>query len=193
MKSGNDMEILKIIQERYSPRAFSDQTVDMPTLEYLFDAARRAPSSRNEQPWKFIYAIKEGSLNFQKFLGFLTASNQKWACTAPVLVAGITRLNYQSNQQPNEYAWYDLGQSIAYLTLQASGFGLYVHQMGGFDREKAKLELHLPQDSQVVVMVAIGYKGDIHRIPSEFHEGELNRKTRFPLGQILSKNQWSWE
>jgi nitroreductase len=181
------MNLINLIHNRFSPRAFSDQTVSQEQLELIFEAVRWAPSARNEQPWHYIYLFNDDSEKYHQILGLLSDWNQKWAQSAPVLVAGISELNYKHNNLPNEYAWYDLGQSVAYMTLQASEMGLHIHQMGGFDRIKAKKLFQLSDNSQVVVMMAIGYKGSLDRIPEAYHEAELTKNGRKSLVEMVTK------
>jgi nitroreductase len=182
-----NMSIKNLIHERTSPRAFSEQTVSLEQLEMLFEAARWAPSSRNEQPWRYMYALKADSDKYGNMLELLSVWNQKWAQTAPVLIAGISKLTFDHRNLPNEHAKYDLGQSVAYLTLQASDLGVHLHQMGGFDHEKANRLFQLPENFQVVVMIALGCKGTLERIPESYHLEELKKQVRLPLSEIASK------
>jgi nitroreductase len=182
------MNLINLIHNRFSPRAFSNQTVSQEQLELIFEAARWAPSARNEQPWHYIYSCKDDSEKYHQMLGLLTDWNQKWAQSGSVLVAGISKLNYNQKNLPNEDAWYDLGQSVAYLTLQASEMGLYIHQMGGFDRNKANKLFQLPESSQVVVMMVVGYKGSLDRIPEAYHETELIKNGRRLWNENVTKH-----
>jgi len=182
------MNLINLIHSRFSPRAFSEKTVSQEQLEQLFEAARWAPSARNEQPWNYIYASKDDPNQYAQMLELLSDWNQKWAQSAPVLVAGISKTTYAHHNKLNEYAWYDLGQSVAYLTLQASEMGLHLHQMGGFDRNKANKLFKLPENSEVVVMMVLGYKGLLDRIPESFHEAELTKNGRRSLDEMVTKH-----
>lgn len=182
------MSILNLIHNRYSPRAFSEQMVSTEQLDLLFEAGRWAPSSRNEQPWRFFYATKENIEHFNAYFSILNAWNQKWAQSAPVIIAAVAKLNSDHNNMPNSHALYDVGQAVAYLTLQATDMGLYVHQMGGFYPDKAKEVLNLPDGFAAITMLVVGYKGSPDRIPEEYQKTENKKSERLPLNSLVFCN-----
>jgi nitroreductase len=179
-----------LLEKRYSPRAFSEKSIAPTDLELLFEAARWSPSARNEQPWRFIYASKENSESYQQMLHILNDWNQQWAQSAPVLIAAVAKKNYNYKKTTNEHAWYDLGQSVAHLTFQASALGLYVHQMGGFSKEKASQWLGIPEGYEPVTMIALGYKGELERIPESYRADETKTRERLKPECIQFENQW---
>src|SRR5262245_37401846 len=130
-----DHEILEVIRDRWSPRAFdASREVTPGDIRRLFEAARWAPSSRNEQPWRFVLADRRRTPDaFAALLDSLTPKNQTWAAAAPVLVLVAVRLTHEKDEIVNSHAWYDAGQAVAFLTLQATAAGLAVRQMQGFD------------------------------------------------------------
>ena len=139
-----DYPVHELIRERWSPRAFSDQPIAPEVLRSLFEAARWAPSSSNEQPWAFIVATKDDTATHAKLLSTLVESNQVWAKNAPVLGIAVSKLTFARNGNPNRNAFYDTGAAIAYLTMEATSRGLFVHQMGGFDPRKATELFSIP-------------------------------------------------
>src|SRR5260221_5310512 len=131
-------EILDVIRLRWSPRAFDTAEVASGELKRLFEAARWAPSSSNEQPWRFVVTDRRHTPEaFQALLETLTPSNQGWARAAPVLVLIAVSLTLSRSGALNRHAWYDAGGAVALLTLQATALGLGVRQMEGFDHDRA--------------------------------------------------------
>lgn len=126
-----DHSIHELLAKRWSPYAFANRPVSHDDLRSLFEAARWAASSYNEQPWRFVVAMKEDSEDFERLLSCLVEGNQAWAKSAPVLVIGCTSLNFERNNQPNTAAVHDLGLASANLTFEAMARGLFVHQMIG--------------------------------------------------------------
>ena len=144
-----EMPVLETILERRSGRAFSDRSIESEKIQSLFEAARWAPSSSNEQPWTYIYATKGQPELWGRLFDALVEGNRIWAEKAPLLILSMVRKNFIWNDKPNGSASYDLGAANALLSLQATHLGLNVHQMGGFDRERARVNLNVP-DSHVV-------------------------------------------
>src|SRR5215467_11266332 len=124
-----DHPIHELIAKRWSPYAFSDRTVSDDDLKSLFEAARWAASSYNEQPWRYIVATKANAAEFERLLSCLLEGNQAWARAAPVLALGCTSLRFALNGKPNAAAAHDLGLASASLTFEATSRGLFVHQM----------------------------------------------------------------
>ncbi len=174
-----------IIKNRYSTRAFSEKAIVGEKILSLFEAARWSPSSRNEQPWRFIFGTKEDQTTFNKIAGILNPSNHLWAYKAPLLILTIAKLNINSSEQINRHALHDLGLAIANLTFQASALDLYVHQMGGFDQKKARDIFKIPLNYEPVTVLAVGYKGDLKILPENLKVRELSERKRKDLREIV--------
>ena len=174
-----EMPLLETIQRRRSKRAYSDRPIEPEKIQSLFEAARWAPSSLNEQPWVYIYATKEQSYLWGKLFDALADGNKIWAERAPLLIMSLVRKNFVRNEKPNGSARYDLGAANAFLTLQATHLGLNVHQMGGFDRQRATVNLNVPDTHEVAVMIAVGYSGDPDMLPENLKERELSPRERY--------------
>lgn len=179
------MELLKSIKERYSPRAFDSREIEQEKIDALFEAARWAPSSYNGQPWRFIYATKENSELWDKLFDALVEFNQTWVKNAPMIILAVARKTYEHNQQPYAHNWHDVGLAVGNLMNQATEMGLYMHQMGGFDFEKAASNINLPDELEPVSMIAVGYKGDINVLPEDFQKMENQPRTRKALNDIV--------
>jgi nitroreductase len=182
-------KIHDLLARRRSPRAFSEQPVGPTLITALFEAARWAPSSANEQPWHFIVASKEDS-SYTRLLGSLSEKNRRWAGHAPVLVAAVAQTTYRRSGAPYQHAWYDLGQSVAHLTVPASSFGLVVHQMGGFDEVKLAEQFPVPAGYEPVVVFAIGYPAGAETLPDDLRQREEAPRSRRPLESFVFTEKW---
>lgn len=181
--------ILPAISERWSPRSFSPQVPDKAVLMRLFEAARWAPSAMNAQPWYFIIGSADTPDTHQKIFSTLRENNQRWAQHAPVLVLAVMNA-LRENGQPHRWAAYDLGQSVANLSIQATAEGLSVHQMGGFDREKAAELFHLPEGYEAMTAIAIGYAGSADALSGETYEQEVSPRTRKGFSEFIFGAEW---
>jgi len=181
-----------LIRKRKSIVLFSDKPVEKEKLELIFDSARWAPSSFNEQPWRFLYAEKENENEFMKFASAIDDHNRTWASKAPVLILSIARTNLSHNDRENKYAFYDVGQAVATLALQATDLGLYPRQMAGFHPEVAREELSIPDGFEPVSMIALGYPGEVDENTDERLAWKQNHKrTRKPLSEIVKEGTWN--
>ncbi len=180
----------ELIQNRWSPRAFSDKTVSAEILRSLFEAARWAPSSNNEQPWAFLVATKDQPENFEKALGSLVEFNANWAKKAPVLVIAVAELAFAKNNAPNRNAFYDVGAASLQLSIEATARGLVVHQMAGFDPETAKEAFNIPQGWEPIAAMAIGYPGDASSLPEPYQTREKAPRTRKPIREFVMSGEW---
>ena len=184
-KASRDYPVHPLLAERRSLRAFSPKTVEPEILGSLLEAARWAPSCANEQPWSFIVAAKNDKPEFERLLGCLIEFNLDWAQHAPVLILSVARMIFQSTGKPNRHAFHDVGQAIASLTVQATASGLVVHQMAGFDVEKARREFSIPQDHEPVAVTAIGYPGSPEDLPDKLRQKELAPRQRKALAEFV--------
>lgn len=177
--------VLPVFHERWSPRSFSAREVSRESLARVFEAARWAASSSNEQPWRFIVGVR-GSETYDKIFASLVPFNQKWASTAPVLILGTALANSARSGAPNRYALYDLGAAASYMTLEATSLGLATHQMGGFDQDKARELLALPADCLIGSVIALGYQDEPEKLSDQtLIERELAPRDRKPLSEIV--------
>jgi nitroreductase len=171
--------VLEVIENRKSRRAYSTQPIETEKITSLFEAARWAPSSMNEQPWVYIYATKDQPELWNKIFDALNESNQVWAKDAPLLIVSLARKYFTRNQRINTSAKYDLGAANAFLSLQASSLGLNVHQMGGYDAIKFRDNLNISEEFELGVIMAIGYPGDADALPENLKVRELSPRTRY--------------
>ena len=182
-------QIHDLLKSRWSPRAFSDQLVEIEKLLSLFEAARWAPSAGNTQPWAFIITTQQSPEPFAKLLDTLSEKNRSWAKNAPVLVLAVVHSEREPGK-PNAWAGYDLGQAVAHISVQANALGLYLHQMAGFDREQTARVFELPAGYEPITVFTVGYPGDPASLPDDLRERELAIRTRKPLSEIAFDGIW---
>jgi|HubBroStandDraft_6_1064221.scaffolds.fasta_scaffold583054_2 nitroreductase len=185
-----DHPIHELLAKRWSPCAFADRPVPVEDLRSLFEAARWAASSYNEQPWRYIVATKESPEEFERLLSCLVEGNQAWAKGAPVLALGCAALKFAHNNKPNAAALHDLGQASAALSVEATARGLFVHQMAGILPDKARQLYQIPVDSQALTGLAIGYLGSPDALPEAYRKRDLSPRQRKPLAEFIFGGQW---
>lgn len=186
----SDFPVHQLIRERWSPRAFADKAIPQDILRSLFEAARWAPSSNNEQPWAYMVATKDDKANFEKMLGVLVEFNAGWAKNAAVLAIAVAKLFFSQNNAPNRNASYDTGAASALLSVEATARGLAVHQMAGFDPEKARQTFGILAGWEAIAALAIGYPGDPDSLPPKLKDRELAPRTRKPLSEFVMAGKW---
>ena len=172
-----------LILNRWSPRSMTGEALNDDDIMSLFEAARWAPSSYNNQPWRFIYA-KRNTEHWDRFFNLLAEGNKNWTKNAALLVVVISRKNFEFNEKPAITHQFDAGSAWENLALEASSRGIVAHGMQGFDYEKAGVNLGVPHDFEVMAMIAIGKKGPIEILPPELQEKE-KLTDRKPLKEII--------
>jgi nitroreductase len=185
-----DHPVHECIAGRWSPYGFSDRRVSKEDLCALFEAARWAPSSYNEQPWSYIVASKDNPEDFGRVLSCLVEGNQAWAQAAPVLALGCTSLNFVLNGKPNAAAVHDLGLASGNLCLEATARGLYVHQMIGIVPDKVREVFRVPEGVRPLTGLAIGYFADANSLPDKLKERDLAVRTRKRLKEFVFGGTW---
>lgn len=185
-----DHPIHQLLAARWSPYAFQDRPVSDGDLRSLFEAARWAASSYNEQPWSYIVAKRGNPEEFQKLLSCLVEGNQVWAKAAPILALGVVRLRFARNSEPNRAAVHDLGLAAGNLLVEATARGLSVHQMIGIVPEKAREVYGIPEGSEAWTALAIGYPGDPNSLPERLKERDLAPRQRKPLREFVFSGKW---
>jgi nitroreductase len=181
-------KINQIILNRWSPRSMTGEELDEDTIMSLFEAARWAPSSFNNQPWRFIYA-KRNTKYWDKLFVLLAEPNKVWAKDAALLVVVLSNKNFEYNGKFSITHQYDAGAAWENLALEASTRGLVAHGMQGFDYEKTRENLEIPEDFDVMAMIAIGKRGPKENLPPNLQEKE-NPTDRKPLNEIVMEGSF---
>jgi nitroreductase len=186
-----EFEISPTILKRWSPRSMTGETIDKNELMSLFEAAKWAPSSFNEQPWRFLYATKDSS-NWQLFFELMGEFNQGWTKNAAALVLVISRNNFAYNDKPNVNHSFDAGAAWENLALEASEKGLVAHAMAGFDADKARVDLKVPEHYSIEAMIAIGKPAKKEDLPEGLQENE-KPSDRKKLTEIIKEGIFSFD
>lgn len=169
------------ILNRHSPYEFLDKPLSDEVVQRLFDAARHAASSYNEQPWRFIYATQRQPQAYDRILACLIEANQQWAKQAPLLILTFARNVYTQNGKANYHAQHDLGLAVGNLTVQASLLGLKLHSMGGIDSDAIRKSFGVPDTYDIMTAIALGYSDEQH-----------NRKPRKEISEIAALGGWDF-
>jgi nitroreductase len=190
MKAVTDYPVNELIASRWSPYSFANRAVSDEDLRSLFEAARWAPSSNNEQPWSYIIAKREDADEFGRLLSCLVVFNQVWAKAASVLALSFSRLNFASNNEPNSAAIHDLGLAAGNLVLEATTRGLSVHQMAGILPDRARELYSVPEGYEPKTAIAIGYAGEPIELPEKLRARDSARRPRKPLKEFMFSGKW---
>ena len=178
-----DYPINELIAKRWSARAFSTRPVERSKLLSVLEAARWAPSSRNEQPWRYIVFTIDNPEKLKKAQSVLKDIND-YAKRAPILICAITKKTYSDNGIYNRLHFHDLGAANENMFLEAFNQGLIMHEMGGFDVQKAREVFNIPEDFEVGIMIAIGYQDIHHILPERLIEKAFIPRQRKSLSEI---------
>jgi len=181
--------IVDMILQRWSPRALSDEPVTDDELMRLFEAARWAQSSYNAQPWRFVYA-HHGAAEWGQFFDFLVPFNKRWADKAAVLIVVLSRKRFERNDKPSRTHSFDTGAACQNLALQGYAQGLVVHGMEGFDYDRARKELGVPEEYAIEALFAVGKPGKKRDLPQELQERE-EPSDRKPLKLSVFKGSFN--
>ena len=185
-----DRPIHPLLAERWSPYAFTDEGVTEEDVIALFEAARWAASSYNEQPWRFIVARREEPAVFARVLSCLVPFNQGWAGHAPVLALGLVRTLRPGDGSPNAAAQHDLGLAAATLTVEATHRGLSVHQMSGIVADRIRDAWALPDDVLPLTALAIGYAASLAATPEDLRDRQRRPRERRRLPEFVFGERW---
>ena len=185
-----DHPIDELFLDRWSPRAMTGEAISQEELMVLFEAARWAPSSYNNQPWRILYARRDGE-HWQMFFDLLVEFNQTWAKNAAALLLFISKTTFDMNGDPSITHSFDTGAAWENLALQGWLKGLVVHGMQGFDYERARTALSIPEGFRVEAMAAVGRPGDASLLPEALKERE-SPSDRRKLDQTICEGPFSF-
>lgn len=183
-----------LIRKRWSGRAFiENKPVEREQIIALLEAARWAPSCWNDQPWRYIVFDRFHNKDaWQKAYGCLSEGNQKWVIQAPVLLIAFADTRFTRNGKPNRWGQHDTGAASTSLCLQAASMGLMAHQMGGYDRDKVRETFAIPEQFDIMSMIAVGHPANEEQIDRDELERELEPRERVPLGDRFFDSTWEY-
>lgn len=185
--------VLSVIADRWSPRSFSDRPVELEKLRSMFEAARLAPSAHNNQPSRFL-ATRKGQGDDHRRLSACLSPHNDWAEKAPVLIlAGVTRKRF--SQQTAAWVEYphcthDLGLAVMSMILQAQSVGLSCHPLAGFDPDLARAAFGAPPLYELMLVLAVGYRGPAEQLPEHLLARELAPRVRRPVEEFVFEGAW---
>lgn len=186
----SEYPVHELILNRWSARSFSDEPISEVELMTLFDAARWAQNSFNNQPWRYLYACKD-SPSWQKFFDLLVSANQLWAQHAQVLVLAISKTTFDYDERASITHSFDAGASAQLMALQGAYMGIVVHGMEGFDYERARQVLKVPEKYSIEAMFAIGKIGKKENLPEKLQKSETP-SGRKPLKELVAEGEFKF-
>lgn len=191
-KAVTSVAIHDLLARRWSGRAYdAERRAPADQLTALLEAARWAPSCFGDQPWRFIVCDRSADpASWQRAYDCLMEGNQAWARNAPVLLLAVADSLFNHNDQPNRWAQYDTGAASMSLCIEATARGMMVHQMGGFDADRARRSFAIPERYVPMAMMTVGYQLPEERIPEDVREREYGARQRRPLDELFFSGNW---
>ncbi|MFB6226481.1 MAG: nitroreductase family protein [Candidatus Paceibacteria bacterium] len=182
-----EYKINEVFLNRWSPRAMSGEALNEEELMPLIEAAKWAPSSYNNQPWRFFYSLKDDE-NWQEFLNLLVEFNQSWAKNAGALIVLVSKKTFDDGSFSKTHS-FDTGSAWENFALQGSENDLVVHAMQAFDYEKAHELLSLPEEYEVEAMIAVGKPGPKENLPEAIQDKDVP-SGRKSISEISTKGKF---
>ena len=181
-----------LLARRWSTRAFdAAKPVSREQLASLLEAGRWAPSCNGDEPWRYlIWDRARDPGGFQKAFDCLSDNNKKWVKNVPLLMLSCAGAAFAATGKPNRWTQHDTGAASLSIALQAEALGLMVHQMGGFDADKARAEFSIPADYAPMAMIAVGYQAAPEVLDEETKKKELVPRARKPLAEKFFEGGW---
>lgn len=191
-KAITQVPIHELLAARWSGRAFDpNRMLEREQVLALLEAARWAPSCYGDQPWRYIVCDKlTNRPAWESAFACLSEGNQGWAKSAPLLLLSLADSQFVSRDKANRWGQHDTGAASENLCLQATSMGLMVHQMGGFDKDKAASLFNVPERYTPMAMMAVGYQLPLEIMTAEQKERELAERGRRPLGENFFDGDW---
>jgi nitroreductase len=186
-----DHPVDDLFVDRWSPRAMTGEEIPEEDLMTIFEAARWAPSSYNNQPWRILFA-RRGSEHWPLFFNLLVPTNKVWVSKAAVLLLFVAKRTFDHNGKPSITHSFDTGAAWENLALQGFNKGYVVHGMQGFDYDRARTTLNIPDEFRIEAMVAIGKPGEKEVLPEELQARELPNERR-KLEQTICEGPYSFK
>lgn len=182
------LPVIDLIKNRWSARAFSEENLTAEHLLTLFEAASWAPSSMNEQPWRYRFALR-GTSRFEQIWECLLPGNQPWAKDAAALLVCTVNKNFERNGRPNRHALHDAGMANAFLLLQATQMEIYGHILAGYDSDKLRAAFELPDGEQDVCILALGFLGTPEQLDEPYRTREITPRSRRAVDEFVLEQE----
>lgn len=181
-----------LLARRWSPRAFdANRPVSRDQLRTLLEAGRWAPSCNGDEPWRYLIWDKgRDPAGWQKAYDCLSENNKKWVKNVPLLMLSCAGSAFEATGKPNRWTQHDTGAASVSMALQAVAMGLVIHQMGGWDAEKARAAFAIPPEYTPMAMIAVGYQASPDVLDDETKAKELRPRGRKPLAERFYEGGW---
>lgn len=181
-----------IIKRRWSPRAFDpNRPVSREQLKVVLEAGRWAPSCNGDEPWRYLIWDKaRDPAGWQKAYDCLSENNKKWVKNVPLLMLSCAGAKFEATGKPNRWTQHDTGAASVSMALQAAAMGLIIHQMGGWDADKARASFDIPAEFTPMAMIALGYQASPDILDEETKAKEMRPRTRKPLAERFYEGGW---
>jgi nitroreductase len=192
-KAPTDIPIHELLARRWSPRAFDPgKPITRARLAILLEAARWAPSCNGDEPWRYlIWDKNRDAEGYRNAFECISDNNKRWVKNVPLLMLSCAGSSFQVKAEPNRWSQHDTGAASVCMALQAAALGLIVHQMGGFDADKARIAFGIPAEYTPMAMIAVGYQAEPDTIEfADIKDKELAPRTRKPLPQRFFEGGW---
>lgn len=150
------MNVFEAIRARRSIRRYQNKPVEIEKMNQILDAARRAPSAKNWQDWRFV-VVRESAIRLQLAEA---ACGQKFVAEAPVVIACCTVKPDYLLQCGQSLGTIDVSIAIDHMTLAAVALGLGTCWVGAFYEERVKQILEIPESVRIVELLTLGYPSE---------------------------------
>jgi nitroreductase len=191
-KAITSVPIHELLARRWSPRAFdAGRPVTREQLVTIMEAGRWAPSCNGDEPWRYlVWDRARDPEGWQKAFECLSENNKKWVQNVPLLMLSCAGSIFGHTGKPNRWTQHDTGAASVSMALQALALGLIIHQMGGYDAEKARAAFDIPPEYTPMAMIAVGYQAEPEILDEETKAKELRPRTRKPLTERFFERGW---
>jgi len=187
-----NIAIHDLLKRRWSPRAFDpNRPVTREQLKVLLEAGRWAPSCNGDEPWRYLIWDKgRDPQGWQKAYDCLNENNKKWVKNVPLLMLSCAGSAFEATGKPNRWTQHDTGAASVSMALQAVAMGLVIHQMGGWDADKARAAFAIPPEYTPMAMIAVGYQASPDILDEETKAKEMRPRGRKPVVERFYEGGW---
>jgi nitroreductase len=171
------VETWEAIRARRNIRSYADRAIAPEELDRILEAARRSPSSMNEQPWDFVVLVDPARL-IQLAEVWHYGAHLADGAAAIAFVAAAT-----DDPEQRETIQFDMGQAVMSAMLAAADLGIGSCHSAIGDQALVRELLGLSADRECIVLISLGYPADRLLAPIE-------RPSRRPFDEVVHRDRW---